>query len=135
MRSRIAIAALLACGALMSGGGAALGVSALSAPTGASEAQYGPDDGGSTLSASDDQTLGGTPAPTTKKEDLKGTKSEADEFTVTPEAKAQAPRQLAASGRDELPFTGYAAIPLLLVGLLLLGSGLAIRRRTRREHS
>jgi hypothetical protein len=31
-----------------------------------------------------------------------------------------------------LPFTGYAAIPVLLGGIALMGGGLLIRRRTRR---
>ena len=133
MRSRIAIAALLASGALMSSGGAALGVSALSAPTGASEAQYGPDDS-APLSESGSPTLGGPKTATaTKTKSSQGVEGASDKVTVTPEAKAQAPRQLEASGRDSLPFTGYAAIPLLLGGLALLASGLAIRRSTRRN--
>jgi hypothetical protein len=43
---------------------------------------------------------------------------------------AQAPRQLEAGAGEELPFTGYAAIPLLLGGLGLLVSGVVLRRRT-----
>jgi hypothetical protein len=34
------------------------------------------------------------------------------------------------SSRSELPFTGLAAIPLLIVGALLLASGLVLRRRS-----
>jgi len=136
MRSRIAIAVLLASGLLMSGSGAALGVSALSAPNSASEAQYGPvTTTTSPLVPSGDgvETLGGpdeseAPAPS-------GRKEATGEPSSTPAAKVQAPRQLEASGRDELPFTGYAAIPLLLGGLILLASGLLIRRGTRRDQA
>jgi hypothetical protein len=38
-------------------------------------------------------------------------------------------RQLAAAGKgDALPFTGLAAIPLLAVGLVMLGTGVVARR-------
>lgn len=135
MRSRIAITALLATGALMSSGGAALGVSALSATTDASQAQYGPvvtdtdksapatlAPSGDTLAATDDTNV--APAP-------KGaTKDATDESTPTSTAKAQPARQLEAGDDDKLPFTGYAAIPLLLAGLFLLVSGLVLRRST-----
>lgn len=132
MRSRIAITALLATGALMSSGGAALGVSALSTTTDASQAQYGPVTthtdtkpetlvpSGNTLAGTDDTNV--TPA-------AGGTKDATDEST--PAAKAQPARQLESGSGDKLPFTGYAAIPLLLAGLALLVSGLVLRRSTR----
>lgn len=48
-----------------------------------------------------------------------------DEAPVTQET-----RQLAAAqGDDELPFTGFAAIPVLLLGLALLSTGFVLRRR------
>jgi len=137
MRSRIAIVALLTSGLLMSGSGAALGVSALSTPNGASEAQYGlvtttgPMDSGLVPSGDDVRTLGGpekSDAPASS-----GREGATAEPRSTPAARVQAPRQLEANGRNELPFTGYAAIPLLLGGLILLGSGLLIRRGTRRD--
>jgi hypothetical protein len=140
MRSRLAITALLATGALMSSGGAALGVSALSTDLSASAAQYGTTTqqvagtgaagtgtGGAgnanTLGASDS---GSSPAGT---EDNGGV---AAATATQPTATAQAARQVSASQANELPFTGYAAIPLLLVGLGLLAAGLVLRRTTRR---
>lgn len=43
----------------------------------------------------------------------------------------QAPRQVvAAQTGQELPFTGFAAIPVLLGGLALLATGAVLRRRT-----
>ncbi len=42
-------------------------------------------------------------------------------------------RQEAAAANSELPFTGFAAIPVILGGLALLTGGLILRRRTRDE--
>ncbi len=48
----------------------------------------------------------------------------------TREAGAQPTRQVEASGGDELPFTGFAAVPILIGGIALMGGGLVLRRRT-----
>lgn len=45
----------------------------------------------------------------------------------------QPTRQEAAATNSQLPFTGFAAIPVILGGLALLGGGLMLRRRTRPE--
>ena len=44
---------------------------------------------------------------------------------------AQESRQLGAEAgaSDELPFTGFAAIPVLLMGFVLLTAGFVLRRR------
>ena len=39
-------------------------------------------------------------------------------------------RKLTANGGEQLPFTGFAAIPILLGGVALLTTGLVMRRRT-----
>jgi len=41
----------------------------------------------------------------------------------------QAVRQQAEQGEEQLPFTGLAAIPILLAGIGLLAGGLVLRRR------
>jgi hypothetical protein len=121
MRSRLALIAVLALGAIFSGGGAALGVSAISNGT-SGEAQYGPPpcqkNCGTVLGERDQG--GGQPADTGAVAGVRDTS-----------APAQAPRQVQQSSDDELPFTGYAAIPLLLMGIALLGGGVALRRSTR----
>ena len=124
MKSRLAITALLATGALMSSGGAALGVSALSTDLTASSAQYGAPAGDTAPGGTLGETSEGGPQN-------RGGGDVAGERQSGGVAGAQAPRQVASSQADELPFTGYASIPLLLVGLALLASGLVLRRSTR----
>jgi hypothetical protein len=46
-------------------------------------------------------------------------------------SQTQPTRQEAAATNSQLPFTGFAAIPVLLGGLALLTGGLILRRRTR----
>lgn len=147
MKSRLAITAMLATGVLMSGGGAALGVSALTTDLTASSAQYGNQgasagnntgtnagngansgnagtNAGGGENAGANNVLGASDSgPGGKAGGVAG------ERETT--AAAQAPRQLSASQADQLPFTGYAAIPLLLIGLALLVAGLVLRRSTR----
>jgi hypothetical protein len=45
----------------------------------------------------------------------------------------QPTRQEAAAANTQLPFTGFAAIPVILGGLALLSGGLILRRRTKPE--
>jgi hypothetical protein len=131
MRSRIAVTALLATGALMSSTGAAVGVTALSTTDDASQAQYGPVETTTTATtppaavAPQGDTLGGGDEGAGPSS---GVLSATDESA--PGAEAQPARQLESSGGDTLPFTGYAAIPLLLAGLALLACGLVLRRGT-----
>jgi hypothetical protein len=151
MRSRLAITSMLAFGVLMTSSGAALGVSALSTTPSASQAQYGPsvtveDEGnlGDTVednldsgvlgdTASGDEGGGGDVAGTTTggSGDVAGTS--AGDSADAPLATAQASRQLeSGSGGAELPFTGYAAVPTLLIGIGLLAMGLILRRNPGR---
>jgi hypothetical protein len=152
MRSRLTIVALIAGGALMSGGGAALGITALSDSPSASIAQYGTT-GTSTQTTTGaivsvagapppaaPQNVGGvsttsTPTPTTAGSGETTPSAPVEEGTstgTTPPA-AQVTRQVAAESGAELPFTGYAAIPVLLLGIFSLGAGLVLRRRVRRD--
>ena len=129
-RSRLAIVSMLSLGALMSSGGAALGVSALSTDLSARAAQYG------TSGQAGSGTINPPPVlapPTATGSGDEGTDTAAPPSTealVSPAA-TQTPRQLAAGEADELPFTGYLAIPLLLLGLALFVAGFALRRGVR----
>jgi hypothetical protein len=163
MRSRLAITSMLAFGVLMTSSGAALGVSALSTTPSASQAQYGEgeqvlgvtaeddldsgelDDGGPTLGG-DDEGGGGDVAGTTTggSGDVAGTTAggsgdvagtTAGDGDNPSLAAAQASRQLESDGSAELPFTGYAAVPTLLIGIGLLAMGLILRRNPGRAQS
>ncbi|MGI8728980.1 MAG: hypothetical protein ACR2LK_03150 [Solirubrobacteraceae bacterium] len=137
-RSRLAITSMLTVGALMSTGGVALGVSALSTDLTARAAQYGAPTSTATPTAG---TLAGSSNPD-------GTSPTAGSGDATTEPTppvggvagvaaaedsdvAQAPAQLKAVAGGELPFTGYLAIPLLLAGLVMLAAGLVLRRNGR----
>ena len=64
-----------------------------------------------------------------------------DQYVVSPNGGSggggndvQPARQVEAGANDnDLPFTGFAAIPVLLGGIALLSAGLVLRRRTREE--
>ena len=117
MKSRLAILSMLVGGLLMSMTGASLAISGISSSNDASVAQYG---GGV---APEEQTP--TPTP--------GGGVAPEEQNNTPNA-AQPARQVeAGQTTNQLPFTGFAAIPVLLAGVALLGGGLVIRRRTRSQ--
>jgi hypothetical protein len=154
MKSRVAILGMLVTGMLFSTAGAGLAVSSLAqsqdnaavnqyatptptpvctpAPTTAtaSQSQVGGNDQcaeGGILPASDENAPKPTPSPAS--ESGGGILPAEDSQTGTA---TQPERQAAAAAdTDELPFTGFAAIPVLLGGLALLTGGLILRRRTQ----
>ena len=119
MKSRMVILSMLVFGMLLSTAGAGLAVTGLSGHHNASVAQYG----------------AATPTP---ENDVLG-----DEDTgqgVSPAnggggGRVQPARQVEAGDTtgSSLPFTGFAAVPILLGGIVLLSAGLVLRRRTGDE--
>lgn len=125
MKTRTSILAVLASGVLLSSGGVAMGVSGLAAGDSAATAQYGQEQPNGGNGPQND--TGGQP----KQEVLGATATRPGTKALEV---AQPTQQEAAQGSgDELPFTGYAAIPVLLLGLGLLGTGIVMRRRTPAE--
>jgi hypothetical protein len=110
MRSRLAILAMLVFGMLLSGTGAGLAVQGFGNGDDASQAQYPPKDEGDVLG----------------EEDAGGNLPESDDQGVQDDA--QVAQQVEAG--DSLPFTGFAAIPVLVGGVALLGGGLLLRRKS-----
>jgi hypothetical protein len=122
MRSRLAIIAMLVFGGLLSTSGGALAVSGFTSQQGnAAQGQYGgvqgEEDQGDQGVLGEEESGGG---PATTENSGGGPTQPARQV----EAGAQA------TGGDELPFTGFAAIPILLGGVGLLTAGLVLRRRT-----
>jgi hypothetical protein len=126
MRTRLALMSILALGVLMSTTGGALALSNLTGSQSAGDAVYpetpGGEVGGETGSSGgntlgDDSSSGGG-----------GTAGESASGG-TPNDALDTADQRASNEDGTLPFTGYAAIPLLLIGVALLGTGLVLRRR------
>ena len=120
MRSRLAILLMLVLGLTFSTTGAGLAISGFADGDGqAAATQYDTDDdGGGVLPDSDEGDNGGGVTP--------------DSDTPSAEADVQPARQFESAGTGgSLPFTGFAAIPVLLLGLGLLSAGLIVRRTSR----
>jgi hypothetical protein len=123
MKSRLVILTTLVLGILLSTAGAGLAVSGLDGDN-ASIAQYAKPtpSGGGVLG---DQDTGSGTKPATNN----GGGGTSPNTTTT--TNVQPARQVeAGSGNGNLPFTGFAAIPVLLGGIALLSAGLVLRRRT-----
>src|SRR4051794_36582562 len=142
MKSRLVILTMLVFGMLLSTAGAGLAVSGLSGKPSASSAQYpstptptstvtakSTPEGG-VLGAQDTDTGGNGVSP----EDTGGGNAPAENGGGS--NGTQPSRQVEAgastTGRS-LPFTGFAAIPILFGGLVLLGGGLVLRSRASRQ--
>jgi hypothetical protein len=144
-RASIAATLTIAIGILFTGGGASLAISGLASDTTAVRAQYaptvttvvtppttpspGPQVGiqGTTETAAPDDDAAAQGVTDEEEPTLGDTQGEA----VADEQAAQAPVQVqVAAEDDELPFTGFAAIPIVLAGALLIAIGAILRRRT-----
>jgi hypothetical protein len=158
MKSRLAIVAMVAFGMVFSTAGAGLAVSGITSDTqNASVAQYGtatptptptatPCNDTSTSSSSSTPTCTPTPTPTATNDTPEGGVLPAEETNNAPSGgtapatgtddtttTTQPTRQVEAATGSQLPFTGFAAIPVMLGGIALLTGGLVLRRRTRSE--
>jgi hypothetical protein len=123
MKSRLVILSMLVLGMLLSTAGAGLAVSGLSSDN-ASVEQYG-----TSTTPPPESTPGGG--------NVLGDEDSGN--NVLPESNTspggndvQPARQVEAGAttNSKLPFTGFAAVPVLLGGIALLSAGLVLRRRT-----
>jgi hypothetical protein len=130
MKSRLAIVAMVAFGMVFSTAGAGLAVSGItSSSNNASVAQYG------TPTPTATEEGGVLPAEDTNNAPKGGTSPAGPTPSggVSPAEATQPTRQIEATTGSQLPFTGFAAIPVMLGGIALLTGGLVLRRRTRAE--
>jgi hypothetical protein len=146
MKSRVALVAVLALGVFMSGTGATLAVSGFAENGSASSAQYPQEHNGGKKphhiveaeNSSGSECTGGNGGNSGANggNGRNGSNKNCAESTPAPaevQVETQAVEQVAATGSSSsLPFTGFLAVPVLIVGLGLLGAGVAMRVRNRR---
>jgi hypothetical protein len=128
MKSRLTILTALVLGMMLSTTGAGLAISGFaSGSDDASVAQYGRGGG--------DEGDRGDVLPETD-ENAGNVGGEANVGGETDDS-LQPTRQVeaGAQGGDDLPFTGFAAIPVLIGGVALLSTGMILRRRTSGDRS
>ena len=138
LRSRIAITLMLVFGFAFSGAGVGMAVTGVaSQDQSAAGAQYGQPPAPPQVATP--PAPGGTLAPEpVEPNEVIGEVDEGEEapdrVAPTPdEAPVEETRQVAAVEGEQLPFTGFAAIPVLLIGAVLLGGGVLMRRSARNE--
>ncbi len=112
MRSRLAVTLTLVFGLMFTGAGGTVAVTGLAGDGDAGTAQYGEVEAELEGGKEDDGAVLGS-VETRQSDD------------------GSAAEQVAQTGDDDLPFTGFAAIPLLVGGVGLLGAGAALRRSQR----
>jgi hypothetical protein len=146
MKSRVALVAVLALGVFMSGTGATLAVSGFADNGSASSAQYPQEHNGGKKPHHIVEAENSSGSECTEGSGGNGGNSgnggnggkNCNEVAPAPEpaevqVETQAVEQVAATGSSSsLPFTGFLAVPVLIVGLGLLGAGVAMRVRNRR---
>jgi type VI protein secretion system component VasF len=123
MKSRLTILAMLVAGMLLCTTGAGLAVSGLSSKGNASSAAYPNEQPQGDVLGEEESGGGG------------GGGGGEQPAAEAPAEETQPARQVEAGAGNELPFTGYAALPVLLGGAVLLGGGLVLRARTRGDQS
>jgi hypothetical protein len=125
MKSRIVILSMLVFGMLLSTAGAGLAVTSMSGQDNAGVAQYG---------------TSAPSTPSTPQSEVLGDQDSGQGVSPANNNggggnKVQPARQVEAGANagSSLPFTGFAAVPILLGGIVLLSAGLVLRRRTGDE--
>lgn len=139
MKSRFALLAMIVAGLMMSMTGATLAISGSSGAGSAAKGEYGGGDtpSGQQQGGGNGDTLGAEQGPGGQA----GTGAEgADNGSGNGSAPGdtQAAEQAAATGSggnggNSLPFTGLLAIPLLIGGVALLGTGGVLRHKARQQ--
>ncbi len=122
MKSRMVILSMLVFGLLLSTAGAGLAVSG--GGSNASVIQYGKPTPSNDVLGEQDSGSGTQPGANN------GGGGNGPSNAVQPSRQVEAGTT---TGSNNLPFTGFAAVPILLGGIVLLSAGLVLRRRTSGE--
>ena len=126
MKSRLVVLTMLVFGMLLSTAGAGLAVSGLSDD--ASVSQYGPPKAPANDVLGDEDASGNDVLP----DDSPGANNApSDDSGVQPSRQSEA--GASPSTGSSLPFTGFAALPILIGGIALLTAGLVVRRKSAGE--
>jgi hypothetical protein len=129
MKSRLALTVLLVAGFMLSTTGATLAISGSSGSGSAASSQYvSPGEG--------EHNGGNNPENHVKGTHEHGGNESANTLEPSPEvevAPAAAEQTAVVSSGSSLPFTGFLAIPLLVIGLGLIVVGAVLRLKSRNE--
>lgn len=135
LKSRIALTTMLVLGVLVSGTGGALALSGDAGSGSAARSQYCPP-GSQNAQGGKNSNSNNATGRRCGQQDVAG-ESESNSQTLgggaggnSGDGDVQASRQTGTGGGD-LPFTGYAAVPIILLGLALLGASILLRREAR----
>ena len=144
MKSRLALVVVLALGLFMSGTGATLALSGTSSSGSAGSAQY-PETCREEEESGKKEEGSCAPEKTCHEEEASGERSQGSCSKTCQEEEASGERSSGScehetqevrqsssgGGGGTLPFTGFLAIPVLIIGVGLLGAGVAMRLRMR----
>ena len=123
MKSRLVLTLLLVAGFMLSTTGATLAISGSSGSGSAAENQYVPNEGGQ------HGVKGAKESGSNGKKGDNATSPANDSAETEP---ATVEQEAVTSGSSStLPFTGFLAIPLLLIGVVMIGFGAVLRFRSR----
>ncbi len=132
MKSRLALTLLLVAGFMLSTTGATLAVSGSSSSGSAAENQY-TQPGGGNEGNHHHHNEQGTKGVSGKGGTEKNTLSEEPVTEVEVEPAPATEQQAVVSSGSSLPFTGFVAIPLLVIGVGLILVGATIRLKSRKD--
>ena len=135
LKSRVAITAVLMLGLFTGGTGTTLALSGGSEKGSAAQAQYPQGGGNNVLGQQQEGGPGDEGQPgSSQGGNVLGT-TESSPGAVSPGAVQGGQQVVATQGGSSLPFTGLAAIPIIILGLALLGAGAMMWRGTRQSPS
>lgn len=141
LRTRLALTTMLLSGLLLTGGGGALALSGDSGSGNAARSQYCPPGSQNGQGGQNTNSENAT-GRRCGQQGVGGREASGDDGTLgggsggggggTGDVQAARQTEVAADDSGNLPFTGYAAIPIILVGLMLLSMSLLVRRQAGR---